>query len=71
MTLRDYIGTLPNLKEEELKKIAEATCSHMTTVYRWVNGTIAPPKIKQRIIADITGLPIEDLFPNDRKAPKA
>ncbi|MDR1624136.1 MAG: XRE family transcriptional regulator [Tannerellaceae bacterium] len=67
MTFRDYINSLPNLKEKELKKIAEVTCSHITTVYRWMNGTVDPPKVKQKIIADVTGLPIEDLFPHKER----
>ena len=63
MVFRDYMNSLPNLKLEEIKKIAEITCSSTVTVYRWISGEVAPPMIKKKAIADYLGKTIEELFP--------
>lgn len=34
------------------------------TLYRWLNGTIVPDKLKREKIAQVTGRPVEELFPN-------
>ena len=63
MVFRDYKNSLPNLKLEEIKKIAEITCSSTVTVYRWISGEVDPPMIKKKAIADYLGKTIEELFP--------
>lgn len=63
MVFRDYMNSLPNLKLEEIKKIAEITCSSTVTVYRWISGEVDPPMIKKKAIADYLGKTIEELFP--------
>lgn len=66
MSFKDYVDSLPNLREEKIKEIAEVTCSHIGTVYRWMNGSITPPPLKQKVISEVTGLPIEVLFPTTK-----
>lgn len=66
MAFKDYVDSLPNLRDEKIKEIAKATCSHINTVYRWMNGTITPPPLKQKVISEVTGLPVEQLFPTTK-----
>lgn len=63
MAFKEYVDSLPNLREEKIKEIAEVTCSHIGTVYRWMNGSIIPPPLKQKVISEVTGIPIQVLFP--------
>ena len=63
MVFRDYMNSLPNLKLEEIRKIAEITCSSTVTVYRWISGEVDPPMMKKKAIADYLGKTIEELFP--------
>lgn len=63
MVLKDYISSLPNTREEVIKKIAEECCSHPSSVYRWIHGTITPPMLKQKIISKLLNIPVEELFP--------
>lgn len=67
MAFKDYVDSLPNLREEKIKEIAEATCSHVNTVYRWMNGSITPPPLKQKVISLVTGVSIDELFPDNKK----
>lgn len=64
MVFSEYMNSLPNMKVEEIKKIAELTSSTEITVYRWIAGTIDPPLVKKKIIAGYLSKPIEELFPN-------
>ncbi|WP_373249960.1 XRE family transcriptional regulator [Bacteroides thetaiotaomicron] len=64
MVFSEYMNSLPNVKVEEIKKIAELTSSTVITVYRWIAGTIDPPLVKKKIIAEYLSKPIEELFPN-------
>ena len=63
MDFVQYVNTLPDLKVEEIKKIAEITSSSTASVYRWLNGTVEIPPIKKKVISDYYGKPIEELFP--------
>lgn len=67
MVFSEYMNNLPNMKVEEIKKIAELTSSTVITVYRWIAGTIDPPLVKKKIIAEYLGKSIEELFPNINK----
>ena len=51
MLFSEYVNSLPNLKVEEIKKIAELTCSSTISVYNWVAGKTEPPLVKKKIIA--------------------
>ena len=62
MEFFEYLKGLPDLKTEEIKKIAEVTYSSTFTVYRWIRtGEI--PELKKKAIAEYYGKPIEELFP--------
>lgn len=63
MVFSEYMNSLPNLKVEEIKKIAEITSSTEITVYRWIAGTIDPPLVKKKIIAEYLNKTVSELFP--------
>lgn len=48
-----------------VKLLMEKTQTSESVVYRWLSGQITPPPIKQRIIAEVLGRPIEELFPKN------
>ena len=62
MAFSDYIQSLPNQREDTIKKIAEITCSDTSSVYRWINGKATPPLIKQKAIAQYLNVTVEELF---------
>jgi len=63
MVFKDYMNSLPNVKVEEINKIAEITCSSVITVYRWISGKVEPPILKKRIIAEYLHKSVDELFP--------
>lgn len=63
MTLKDYFESIPDLRKELIEKIIEKTDTSESIVYRYISGGVNPPMIKKRIIAEIIGLPLENLFP--------
>lgn len=65
MVFTDYMKSLPNQQQETIKKLAEATCSTTTSVYRWISGEVDPPLLKKKVIAEHLGKTIEELFPNN------
>lgn len=66
MTLRDYYNnqSLSSPQRELREKIAAACGVAEMTVYRWLSGEIVPDKLKREKIAEITGIPVDELFPN-------
>lgn len=58
-----YVKGLPNYRIDEIKMIADLTMTSTATVRRWINGKIAIPPIKKKIIAEHYGKTIEELFP--------
>ena len=70
MAFSDYINSLPNQREEAIKKIAEITYSDISSVYRWINGKATPPAIKQKAIAEYFNMSIEELFPKEKEEEK-
>nr|DAJ18565.1 MAG TPA: SOS-response transcriptional repressor [Siphoviridae sp. ctqA315] len=64
MVFRDYIDSLPNVRLETIQKIAEVTYSSKMTVYRWLAGDVEPPMIKKKVIAELIGKSVEELFPS-------
>lgn len=66
MTLKDYMDSLPDVKQQTINRIAKETVSHKVTVYRWINGETTPPKNKREIISRIVGCKEEELFPEEK-----
>jgi transcriptional regulator with XRE-family HTH domain len=67
MTLKEYydkVGESPNPKQGFRMKVSEACDVTEMTVYRWLSGEIIPEKLKREKLSEITGLPVEQLFPN-------
>lgn len=62
MLFSDYMNGLPNMKVEEINKIAELTCSSPISVYNWIACKTDPPAIKKKIIAEYLGKSVEELF---------
>lgn len=63
MAFPDLIKNMPNQREETIKKLAELTSSSQVSVYRWINGQVIPPLVKQKIIAGYLQKTVEELFP--------
>lgn len=61
------MNSLPNLKVEEVKKIAELTSSTVISVYRWISGSAEPPMVKKKIIANYLGISVEKLWPTNQE----
>lgn len=60
-------STQPTPQKEFRNKIAfECDVTEMT-VYRWLSGEIVPDKLKREKVAEITGLSVDELFPNLQK----
>ena len=66
MNFSDHMNALPNLKVEEVKKIAELTSSTVMSVYRWISGSAEPPMVKKKIIANYLGISVEELWPTNQ-----
>jgi len=69
MALKDYykeLGKRSTPQKEFREMVAKACDVSEMTVYRWLSddSTIIPEKLKREKIAEVTGLPVEDLFPN-------
>ena len=66
MALNRYINSIPNQRQEIIQEIARLTSSSTVSVYRWINGQINPPLVKQKIIAEYLKIDIETLFPKNK-----
>lgn len=62
MVLNDILNSR-NQKRELIKKIMSETKTTESTVYRWLQGKLTPPPVKQEIIAKILNVPVKELFP--------
>lgn len=65
MALKDYYQSLEvNSPRSKFRKriISECGVARMT-VNRWFSGEIIPEKLKREKIAEVAGVPIEELFP--------
>lgn len=67
MVFTDYMNSLPNVKIETINKLAEMTCSSVMTVYRWINGSVTPPPLKQKIIAEYLKMDVQELWPDENE----
>lgn len=66
MVLKEYYDKLAEKstpKKEFRDKIATACGVTEMTVFRWLSGEVVPDKLKREKIAEITGTPVEELFP--------
>ena len=67
MVFTEYVNSLPNVKQETINKLAELTCSSTMTVYRWINGSIKPPMVKKKIMAEFLNKEVEELWPEEER----
>lgn len=63
MKFIDYMNGLPNKKAEEIKTIAELTCSSIQAVYNWIRGNSVPSTRKRSIISERLGFSETELWP--------
>lgn len=67
-TFTSYVSSLSTVKTTEkhevLKKIATECGVTESTVFRWATGRTVPPILYQQKIAELTNIPVEDLFKN-------
>jgi transcriptional regulator with XRE-family HTH domain len=67
MALKEYyekIGERSTPKKEFRETIARECGVTEMTVFRWLSGEVLPDKLKREKIAEISGLTVEELFPN-------
>ena len=67
MALKDYykeLGKRSTPQKEFRDKIAAACGVANMTVYRWMSGEIVPEKLKREKIAEVSGISVDELFPN-------
>ena len=64
MVFTEYMNGLPNVKQETINMLAQLTCSSVMTVYRWINGKVTPPPLKQKIIAEYLKMDVGELWPD-------
>ena len=69
MALKDYITGLSTETTTErkimIRKISESCGVSINAVYRWINGSSKPDKLKMQRLSEITGIPAEKLFQQD------
>lgn len=67
ITLRGYFDSLlPFERRPFVNKLSEACDVSEATSYNWIMGRNKPIKGSYyRILSEITGIPAENLFPND------
>jgi transcriptional regulator with XRE-family HTH domain len=67
MTLKGYYEELGkrSTPQKEFRDLIARECGVTSmTVYRWLSGEITPDKLKRDKISEITGMTVEELFPN-------
>lgn len=66
MAFKDYISGLSTEVTTEKKiviqKISDSCGVSINAVYRWINGSSKPDKLKMQQISQITGIPVDNLF---------
>jgi transcriptional regulator with XRE-family HTH domain len=66
MALKDYYQELGkrSTPQKEFRELLARECGvSVMTVFRWLSGDVIPDKLKRDKIAQITGEPVESLFP--------
>lgn len=69
MALKEYYQELGKIStpQQEFRKMLARECDVTEmTVYRWLTGKVVPHKLKQEKIAELTGIAVEVLFPNNQ-----
>lgn len=67
MVLKDYYKELgkKSTPQKEFREMVASTCGvSVMTVFRWLSGEVVPDKLKREKVAEVTGLPVEELFPD-------
>lgn len=67
MTLKDYYNNLPEMdapKANFRRTLASECGVAPMTVFRWLAGDVIPDKLKREKVAEITGQPVNELFPD-------
>ena len=64
MNLPEYYKQLSQSPREFRQKLATECGVSEMTVFRWLSGEVVPDKLKRERIAEIAGVPVEELFPN-------
>ena len=67
MTFSDYFDAIPKFpKKDFVKRVMEDCEVSEATVYNWTTNRSKPQKASHyRILSEITGIPAENLFPNE------
>lgn len=65
MTFSEFMKSLPNERQDAILKLKDECRVTLSTVYRWVNGSSIPDKLKRKVIADTLGKPEKELFPGE------
>ena len=67
MALKEYyaeLGTRSTPCKEFRDRLVNECGVKPMTVFRWLSGEVIPDKLKREKISEITGIPVEELFPN-------
>lgn len=70
MALKEYyqeLSQMPTPQQELRERLARECLVSEKTVYTWLSGKATPHKGKQAKIAEVIGLPIDELFPTTKK----
>ncbi|WP_010416171.1 helix-turn-helix domain-containing protein [Anaerophaga thermohalophila] len=67
MGLKSFYKSIPRRngetpKQKFVRELSEECGVTPETVYRWINGTSRPDKLKQQRIAEMTNIPVDELF---------
>lgn len=66
MTFKDYYQSLTDKKKSLLiERLTKATGKTYATVYRWMNQKAKASKLDKAKVAQITGVPVVELFPEE------
>lgn len=71
MVFSEYMKSLskkpgPSEKQSAIKKLSEATCKSVLTVYAWIRGDQVPDALTQKVISGVLNIPVDELFPKER-----
>ncbi len=69
MELSKIFSILSNRKKriEVRHQIAERCGVSATTISNWMSGRTKPPRIYHKVLAEIMGIPVAELFPTTEK----
>lgn len=67
MAFKEYINSLPNVREDTIRSISKECSVTVNTVRRWISGEFRPTTLKQSKISQLLQIPIKDLFPENKQ----